>query len=159
MEEAGRPAEESEGGGQPECFDRLGEEAEPIDGLYLRVEKRDSGRDREAVGDYEPCQDGCPAEGSSLSRTKGQRNRENRQDDGRGQKAASGAGALRKVLGDESAVNPGADRAGDDENVAFEVPATYRRIAMQHVRSLRLPVERFVFDRQAVLRVGAARLG
>jgi hypothetical protein len=135
MEEMGRSSEEGDRGGQPECFDGLGEEGEPIDGLHLRVENRDSGRDREPVGGYQPRQHGSRGEDGTLSCTKGQSDRKDHEEGGRGDETTSGAGSFRKVLGDEGAVDPGADRAGDDENVTLEPPTTYPSIAVRHVQS------------------------
>src|SRR5215210_6692612 len=119
----GTPRERRPDGGQADRLDRLGEQREPFDRLRLRVQHREARRDRERVAPDQAREDerrgdeqnpvlGPKREGGA------ERGRKHRRRD----EADAGARSFLEVLRCERAVDSGADRAREDDDVDAQGP-------------------------------------
>jgi hypothetical protein len=102
-------------------LDRLGGEREAVDGLGVWVQQRHAGRDRERVAREQAGE--CGRRGCERQDARGppgQPDGDRREGDGRASEADTGPGAFVEVAGGERAVDAGADRAGEDDEVAPE---------------------------------------
>ena len=104
-------------------LDRLGGEGEAVDRLRVGVEDGQAGRDRQRVAARAGRRTtaAAAASASRLAGPPGQPDGQAGERDGRGDEAEAGAGALVEVAGHEGAVDAGADRAGEDDDVALEL--------------------------------------
>jgi hypothetical protein len=107
------------GGNEPGRLDALGEERQAVDRLDLGVQQRHSGRDREGIAGEEAHEDQHRAgECDTIVRSHGERHGEGGKENGGNGESRAGAGSLREVFSDQRAVDPGADRAAEDDDVS-----------------------------------------
>jgi hypothetical protein len=105
-------------GNEPGCLDALGEEGQAVDRLDVRVQQRHSGRDRERIaGEQAKENQHRPDECDTIVGSHGERDGEGGKEDGGSGESRAGAGSLREVFPDQRAVDPGADRAAEDDDV------------------------------------------
>jgi len=84
------------------------------------MEDGNSGRDRARIAGDQADEDGCRRDESELRRASRQNDGENGEQGRRDDKADPGARAFPEVIGDERAMDPGADSAGEDHDVGAQ---------------------------------------
>ena len=108
-------------------FDRLGEERKPVDRFHIGVEHRHAGRDREDIAGDQTGEDSRRPEECELRRLAGQDDGEDGEQDRGDDEAEPGSRAFLEVVLDEGAVDAGADRAREDDEVDTQFgPASVR---------------------------------
>src|SRR5262245_44772345 len=116
-----RSGYECERDDEADGLDRLGEEREPFDGLALGMEDWEAGRDHDEVGGDQAGEHGGRRKQDGRRRVPRERDREHGEHDRRDGKPEPGARALLEVLADERAVDAGADRAREDDDVDLQL--------------------------------------
>jgi hypothetical protein len=107
-------------GDEPDDLDRFREEGEPFDRFDVRMQDRDAGRDREHVAHEQAGHERAGREQQERRDPEGQCDRERPEEDGADREAACGRAPLLEVLGYERCMDPGADRAREDQEVALQ---------------------------------------
>jgi hypothetical protein len=116
---------------QADRLDRFRREGETVDRLRFGVQHGETGGRRERVAHEQAGEDGsCAGERECARRPQRECDGEGREEDGRGGEAEPGAGALVEMVGQERAVDPGADCAGEDDDVAPELERAHLTITV-----------------------------
>jgi hypothetical protein len=126
-----RARDQARGREQADGLDGLGHESEGVDRLRVGVQERQAGRGRQRVADEQPAEDGHGAgDCEPARRTQSHGDRESDKQDGGRDEAEPGPCAFGEVVWCERAVDAGADRTGEDEDVPPELAGRHRTITV-----------------------------
>jgi hypothetical protein len=116
---------------QADELDRLRRECEPVDRLGIGVQKRQAGRHRQRVADEQAGEHGGGGRSREHARrAERHRDRQRGEQHGRCDEAEPRGRGLGEMVGRERAVDPGADRTRDDDEIAPELDRRHLTITV-----------------------------